>query len=107
MKTLEELGIGRPSTYAPTITTIMARHYVVKEQKNLYMTELGEVVNQMMKKAFPSIVDVNFTANLEDLLDKVGDGNRGLEGDCPQLLSGSGGSCGGSGKAAGTGEDRG
>lgn len=74
VKTLEELGIGRPSTYAPTITTIMARHYVVKEQKNLYMTELGEVVNQMMKKAFPSIVDVNFTANLEDLLDKVGDG---------------------------------
>ena len=72
VKTLEELGIGRPSTYAPTITTIMARHYVVKEQKNLYMTELGEVVNQMMKKAFPSIVDVNFTANLEDLL--VGDG---------------------------------
>ena len=71
---LEELGIGRPSTYAPTITTILARRYVVKEQKNLYMTELGEVVNQMMKKAFPSIVDVNFTATLEDLLDKVGDG---------------------------------
>ena len=74
VKTLEELGIGRPSTYAPTITTIIARRYVVKEQKNLYMTELGEVVNQMMKKAFPSIVDVNFTANLEALLDKVGDG---------------------------------
>ena len=74
VKTLEELGIGRPSTYAPTITTILARRYVVKEQKNLYMTELGEVVNQMMKKAFPSIVDVNFTATLEDLLDKVGDG---------------------------------
>lgn len=74
VKTLEELGIGRPSTYAPTITTIIARRYVAKEQKNLYMTELGEVVNQMMKKAFPSIVDVNFTATLEDLLDKVGDG---------------------------------
>lgn len=74
VKTMEELGIGRPSTYAPTITTIIARRYVVKEQKNLYMTELGEIVNQMMKQAFPSIVDVNFTANLEALLDKVGDG---------------------------------
>ena len=74
VKTLDELGIGRPSTYAPTITTIIARRYVAKENKNLYMTELGEVVNQMMKEAFPSIVDVNFTATMEDLLDKVGDG---------------------------------
>ncbi|HIR93610.1 MAG TPA: type I DNA topoisomerase [Candidatus Egerieimonas intestinavium] len=74
VKTLEELGIGRPSTYAPTITTIIARRYVAKENKNLYMTELGEVVSSMMKKAFPSIVDVNFTATMEDLLDKVGDG---------------------------------
>ena len=74
VKTLEELGIGRPSTYAPTITTILARRYIVKENKNLYMTELGEAVNQMMKKAFPSIVDVNFTANLESLLDKVEEG---------------------------------
>ena len=68
---LEELGIGRPSTYAPTITTILARHYVVKENKNLYVTELGEAVNNMMKKAFSSIVDVNFTANMEALLDGV------------------------------------
>ncbi|NCC45082.1 MAG: type I DNA topoisomerase, partial [Clostridia bacterium] len=75
VKTMEELGIGRPSTYAPTITTIIARRYVAKEQKNLYMTELGEVVNHMMKQAFPSIVDVNFTATLEELLDKVGDGS--------------------------------
>ncbi len=74
VKTLEELGIGRPSTYAPTITTIIARRYVSKEQKNLYITELGEVVNNMMKKAFPSIVDVYFTATLEDLLDKIEDG---------------------------------
>lgn len=74
VKTLEELGIGRPSTYAPTITTLLARRYVIKENKNLYMTELGEVVNQMMKKAFPSIVDVNFTANMESLLDKVEEG---------------------------------
>lgn len=75
VKALEELGIGRPSTYAPTITTILARRYVVKENKNLYMTELGEVVNNMMKQAFPAIVDVNFTANMEALLDKVGDGS--------------------------------
>lgn len=74
VKTLEELGIGRPSTYAPTITTIIARRYVSKEQKNLYVTELGEVVNDIMCKAFPSIVDVNFTANLEGLLDMVEDG---------------------------------
>ena len=74
MKTLEELGIGRPSTYAPTITTILARRYVAKENKNLYMTELGEVVNNMMKQAFPSIVDVSFTANMESLLDKVEEG---------------------------------
>lgn len=74
VKTLEELGIGRPSTYAPTITTIIARRYVAKENKNLYVTELGEVVNSMMLQSFPTIVDVNFTANLEYLLDKVGEG---------------------------------
>ena len=74
VKTMEELGIGRPSTYAPTITTIISRRYVAKENKNLYVTELGEVVNRMMVQSFPSIVDVNFTANLEYLLDKVGEG---------------------------------
>ncbi len=74
VRTLEELGIGRPSTYAPTITTILARRYVTKENRNLYVTELGEVVNDMMKKAFPSIVDVNFTANMEALLDGVSEG---------------------------------
>ena len=75
VRELEELGIGRPSTYAPTITTILARRYVAKENKNLYVTELGEVVNNMMKSAFPSIVDVNFTANLEALLDGVEEGS--------------------------------
>ncbi len=75
VKELEELGIGRPSTYAATITTILARRYVVKENKNLYVTELGEVVNNMMKEAFPSIVDVNFTANMEALLDGVEEGS--------------------------------
>ncbi len=74
VKTLEELGIGRPSTYAPTITTIIARRYVVKENKNLYVSELGEAVNNMMKQGFPAIVDVNFTANLESLLDKIEEG---------------------------------
>lgn len=74
VKTLEELGIGRPSTYAPTITTIIARRYVAKENKNLYVTELGEAVNNIMKAAFASIVDVNFTANLESLLDCIEDG---------------------------------
>lgn len=75
VKAMEEQGIGRPSTYAPTITTIIARRYVAKENKNLYVTELGEVVNNIMKQNFPSIVDVTFTANLEYLLDKVGDGS--------------------------------
>lgn len=74
VRSLEEMGIGRPSTYAPTITTILARRYVAKENKNLFITELGEVVNNMMKEAFPTIVDVNFTANLESLLDKVEEG---------------------------------
>ena len=75
VRALEELGIGRPSTYAPTITTILARRYVVKENKNLYVTELGEIVNHMMKEAFPGIVDVNFTANMEALLDGVEEGS--------------------------------
>ena len=74
VRALEELGIGRPSTYAPTITTILARRYIAKENKNLYVTELGEVVNNMMKEAFPTIVDVNFTANMEALLDGVEEG---------------------------------
>jgi len=75
VKKLEELGIGRPSTYAPTITTIIARRYVAKENKNLYVTELGEIVNNIMTESFPSIVDVDFTANMEVLLDKVAEGD--------------------------------
>ena len=74
VRALEEFGIGRPSTYAPTITTILARHYVTKDGKNLFVTDLGEVVNKMMVEAFPSIVDANFTANMEALLDGVGEG---------------------------------
>jgi len=75
VRTMEELGIGRPSTYAPTITTILARHYVVKENKNLYVTELGEAVNGIMKQAFPTIVDTSFTANMETLLDSIEEGD--------------------------------
>lgn len=75
VKVLEELGIGRPSTYAPTIGILLGRRYVVKEGRNLYLTEIGEVVNRIMKESFGSIVDVNFTANLESLLDKVEEGS--------------------------------
>jgi len=75
VRAMEELGIGRPSTYAPTITTILARHYVVKENKNLYVTELGEAVNNIMKQAFPTIVDTSFTANMETLLDSIEEGD--------------------------------
>ena len=74
VKTLEEHGIGRPSTYAPTITTLLARRYITKEQKNLYMTELGEAVNSIMMQAFETIVDEHFTANMESLLDMVEEG---------------------------------
>ncbi|MBR1758781.1 MAG: type I DNA topoisomerase [Lachnospiraceae bacterium] len=75
VRAMEELGIGRPSTYAPIITTILGRRYVVRENKNLYVTELGEAVNHLMVEGFPSIVDVTFTANMESLLDGVEEGN--------------------------------
>ncbi len=74
VKTLEELGIGRPSTYSPTITTILARRYITKENKNLYVTEIGSVVNSILKASFPTIVDEHFTANMESLLDSVAEG---------------------------------
>ncbi len=75
VRALEEKGIGRPSTYAPTITVLLARRYVTKEAKNLFVTELGNAVNSMMEKAFPTIVDVAFTANMETLLDGVEEGS--------------------------------
>ena len=75
VRALEEKGIGRPSTYAPIISTLLARRYITKEQKNIYITELGQVVNHLMKQAFPTIVDEDFTANLETLLDGVADGD--------------------------------
>ena len=69
VKELEDLGIGRPSTYAPTISTLISRRYLAKENKNLYLSDLGDIVNRIMVSAFPSIVDVNFTATMETLLD--------------------------------------
>ena len=105
VKTLEELGIGRPSTYAPTISTIIARRYVAKENKNLYLTEIGEVVNNIMKQSFPSIVDVNFTANMESLLDGVCGRKSKMEDNYREFLSRSGGSSGKSRDRTGTGED--
>ncbi len=74
VRSLEELGIGRPSTYAPTISTLLARHYVTKEGRSLFVTELGEAVNAIMKSSFPEIDDVLFTANMESLLDMVAEG---------------------------------
>ena len=74
VKTLEEKGIGRPSTYAPTITTILERRYVEKEKKVLYPTELGRIVNDLLKENFKDVVDVEFTAQMEENLDKVEEG---------------------------------
>ena len=75
IKTLEEKGIGRPSTYAPIITTIIARGYVVRSKKTLSPTELGMIVNELMCENFEKIVDVGFTASMEEDLDKVEEGS--------------------------------
>lgn len=74
VRKMEEAGIGRPSTYAPTIETIQTRGYVVKEEKQLSPTELGEIVIMLLKEHFPEIVDLEFTANLEDKLDDIEEG---------------------------------
>ena len=71
---LEDAGIGRPSTYAPTISTILARGYCVRDGKSLFSTELGEIVTDILKDNFPDIVDAKFTAHMEDQLDNVEDG---------------------------------
>ena len=75
VRTLEEKGIGRPSTYAPTITTIITRGYVSREKKRLYPTELGRMITAMMTEYFGSIVDTDFTASMEDKLDMVEEGS--------------------------------
>lgn len=76
VKTLEELGIGRPSTYAPTLGTIQERYYVVKDEKKFVPTELGVLVNDLVVEFFPEIVDTNFTSNMENELDEIADGAR-------------------------------
>ena len=76
VKTLEEKGIGRPSTYSPTITTILARRYIEKIQKQLYPTELGKIVNKLLVENFPNILNVKFTAEMEEQFDKIADGKE-------------------------------
>lgn len=84
VRTMEEKGIGRPSTYAPTITVIISRGYVSREQKRLYPTELGRMVTAMMEQYFPEIVDLDFTADMEDKLDQVEEGTT----DWKQIIRG-------------------
>lgn len=76
VKVLEEKGIGRPSTYAPTIGTLISRYYVIRESKQIYPTDLGKIVNDIMKNHFENIVNVEFTADMESQLDKVEEGSR-------------------------------
>ena len=76
VRAMEELGLGRPSTYAPTITNILGKHYITKEGRNIFMTELGEVVNGIMLKSFPDIADTGFTADMETKLDLVAEGEE-------------------------------
>ena len=79
VRAMEECGIGRPSTYAPTIALLQSRHYIVKEQKNLFVTELGNAVNDIMKQFFADIADTGFTADIEGRLDKVAEGSLGWQ----------------------------
>ncbi len=88
IRAMEEKGIGRPSTYAPTITTITAREYVVKEGKYLKPTPLGETVTELMEERFPDIVDVKFTARMEGDLDKVEEGKTDWKGVLSQFYDG-------------------
>ncbi len=74
VKALEEKGIGRPSTYSPTITTILARRYIEKEQKQLYPTELGKIVNKLLVENFPDVINVEFTAKMEEEFDQIAEG---------------------------------
>ena len=76
VKALEEKGIGRPSTYSPTITTIIERRYIEKEQKQLVPTELGKVVNKLLTENFSDIVNVEFTAKIEEEFDEVAEGKE-------------------------------
>ena len=76
VRAMEENGLGRPSTYAPTITNILGKHYITKEGRNIFVTELGDVVNNIMKTSFPDIVDIGFTAQMEQKLDEIAAGKK-------------------------------
>ena len=76
VKALEEKGIGRPSTYSPTITTILERRYIEKEKKQLYPTELGKVVNKLLTENFTDVINVEFTAKIEDEFDEIAEGHE-------------------------------
>ena len=76
VKTLEEKGIGRPSTYSPTITTILERRYIQKEQKQLIPTDLGKIVNKLLVENFPDVINVEFTAKIEEEFDEVAEGKE-------------------------------
>ena len=76
VKTLEEKGIGRPSTYAPTITTILARRYIEKSQKQLFPTDLGKIVNKLLVENFKDVINVEFTAKMEEEFDEIAEGKK-------------------------------
>ena len=76
VKALEEKGIGRPSTYSPTITTILERRYIEKEQKQLVPTELGKIVNKLLVENFPDVINVEFTAKIEEQFDEIAEGKE-------------------------------
>ena len=76
VKALEEKGIGRPSTYSPTITTILERRYIQKEQKQLIPTDLGKIVNKLLVENFPDVINVEFTAKIEEEFDEVAEGKE-------------------------------
>ncbi len=76
VKALEEKGIGRPSTYSPTITTILERRYIEKEKKQLYPTELGKIVNKLLTENFSDVINVEFTAKIEDEFDEIAEGHE-------------------------------
>ncbi len=86
VKTLEENGIGRPSTYSPTITTILERRYIEKEQKQLVPTELGKVVNSLLIKSFEDIMNVDFTAEIEKDFDNIAERKRRMEKNYKRIL---------------------
>ena len=90
VQAMEACGIGRPSTYAPTIATLTDRHYVIKEGRNLFVTELGEAVNGIILQSVPMLADKDFTAEMEEELDKVAEGGTAwkevLREFCPPFL---------------------